>query len=105
MKLRRPTGRAVSGGATIHYPPEEDRDEPGYHAFFVFDPDGFRIEVFCWSPLGSGEGVMETTWNDGHRFSGRVALLTGAGGTLGGAVARVRTRGGLGAGRLPQLAE
>ena len=31
---------------------------------------------------------METQWNDGHRFSGRVALVTGAGGTLGGAVAR-----------------
>ena len=31
---------------------------------------------------------METTWNDGRRFSGRVALVTGAGGTLGGAVAR-----------------
>ena len=31
---------------------------------------------------------MDTTWNDGHRFSGRVALVTGAGGTLGGAVAR-----------------
>jgi 3-oxoacyl-[acyl-carrier protein] reductase len=31
---------------------------------------------------------METAWNDGHRFSGRVALVTGAGGTLGGAVAR-----------------
>lgn len=30
---------------------------------------------------------METTWNDGRRFSGRVALVTGAGGTLGGAVA------------------
>ena len=30
---------------------------------------------------------METIWNDGHRFSGRVALVTGAGGTLGGAVA------------------
>lgn len=30
---------------------------------------------------------METTWNDGHRFSGRVALVTGAGGTLGAAVA------------------
>ncbi len=30
---------------------------------------------------------METTWNDGHRFSGRVVLVTGAGGTLGGAVA------------------
>ena len=31
---------------------------------------------------------MEAAWNDGHRFSGRVALVTGAGGTLGGAVAR-----------------
>lgn len=30
---------------------------------------------------------METTWNDGQRFSGRVALVTGAGGTLGGAIA------------------
>jgi NAD(P)-dependent dehydrogenase (short-subunit alcohol dehydrogenase family) len=34
------------------------------------------------------EGVLKTTWNDGHRFSGRVALVTGAGGTPGGAVAR-----------------
>jgi 3-oxoacyl-[acyl-carrier protein] reductase len=32
--------------------------------------------------------VAEATWNDGHRFSGRVALVTGAGGTLGAAVAR-----------------
>jgi 3-oxoacyl-[acyl-carrier protein] reductase len=31
---------------------------------------------------------VEATWNDGHRFAGRVALVTGAGGTLGGAVAR-----------------
>ena len=31
---------------------------------------------------------MDTTWNDGRRFSGRAALVTGAGGTLGGAVAR-----------------
>jgi 3-oxoacyl-[acyl-carrier protein] reductase len=31
---------------------------------------------------------VAATWNDGHRFSGRVALVTGAGGTLGGAVAR-----------------
>jgi 3-oxoacyl-[acyl-carrier protein] reductase len=31
---------------------------------------------------------VDSTWNDGHRFSGRVALVTGAGGTLGGAVAR-----------------
>jgi 3-oxoacyl-[acyl-carrier protein] reductase len=27
-------------------------------------------------------------WNDGHRFTGRVALVTGAGGALGGAVAK-----------------
>jgi 3-oxoacyl-[acyl-carrier protein] reductase len=33
------------------------------------------------------EVVVDTTWNDGHRFAGRVALVTGAGGTLGGAVA------------------
>jgi glyoxylase I family protein len=43
--------RAVSRGAEIHFPPEEDRDEPGYHAFFVFDPDGIRIEVFSWTPV------------------------------------------------------
>lgn len=30
---------------------------------------------------------MGPIWNDGRRFSGRVALVTGAGGTLGGAVA------------------
>jgi 3-oxoacyl-[acyl-carrier protein] reductase len=30
---------------------------------------------------------MDSTWNDGRRFVGRVALVTGAGGTLGGAVA------------------
>jgi NAD(P)-dependent dehydrogenase (short-subunit alcohol dehydrogenase family) len=37
---------------------------------------------------------VEATWNDGHRFSGRVALVTGAGGTLGGAVARGFSREG-----------
>jgi 3-oxoacyl-[acyl-carrier protein] reductase len=30
---------------------------------------------------------VAANWNDGRRFSGRVALVTGAGGTLGGAVA------------------
>ena len=30
---------------------------------------------------------MDPTWNDGRRFFGRVALVTGAGGTLGGAIA------------------
>jgi catechol 2,3-dioxygenase-like lactoylglutathione lyase family enzyme len=38
--------RAVEMGAKIHFPPEEDRDIPGYWAFFVFDPDGFRVELF-----------------------------------------------------------
>jgi hypothetical protein len=23
--------------------------EPGYYAFFVFDPDGIRVEAFCWA--------------------------------------------------------
>ena len=31
---------------------------------------------------------MGAQWNDGRRFEGRVALVTGGGGTLGGAVAR-----------------
>jgi catechol 2,3-dioxygenase-like lactoylglutathione lyase family enzyme len=40
--------RCVGTGANIHFPPEEDRDVDGYYAFFVFDPDGMRIEVFSW---------------------------------------------------------
>ena len=40
--------RARSTGARIHYPPEFDRDIEDYYAFFVFDPDGIRVEVFCW---------------------------------------------------------
>jgi catechol 2,3-dioxygenase-like lactoylglutathione lyase family enzyme len=40
--------RCLARGARIHFPPEEDRDETGYYAFFVFDPDGMRVEVFCW---------------------------------------------------------
>src|SRR5690349_14974770 len=31
---------------------------------------------------------MGARWNDGRRFEGRVAVVTGGGGTLGGAVAR-----------------
>ena len=42
--------RCVASGAAIHFPPEEDRDEEGYYAFFVFDPDGIRVEVFSWHP-------------------------------------------------------
>jgi catechol 2,3-dioxygenase-like lactoylglutathione lyase family enzyme len=40
--------RCLASGANVHFPPEEDRDEPGYYAFFVFDPDGIRVEVFHW---------------------------------------------------------
>jgi catechol 2,3-dioxygenase-like lactoylglutathione lyase family enzyme len=40
--------RCVARGARIHHPPEEDRDIEDYYALFVFDPDGFRIEVFAW---------------------------------------------------------
>jgi catechol 2,3-dioxygenase-like lactoylglutathione lyase family enzyme len=45
-------GRALAQGAEIHHPPEEDRDVEDYLAFFVFDPDGMRIEVFCWPRAG-----------------------------------------------------
>ena len=41
--------RAQASGGTIHHPPEEDRDEPGYYAFFAFDPDGIRVEIFAWT--------------------------------------------------------
>ena len=44
--------RCQADGARIHFPPEEDRDVDGYFAFFVFDPDGMRIEVFCWPREG-----------------------------------------------------
>ncbi|MDP9227552.1 MAG: VOC family protein [Actinomycetota bacterium] len=40
--------RCLARGAKVHFPPEEDRDVEGYWAFFAFDPDGLRVEVFCW---------------------------------------------------------
>jgi catechol 2,3-dioxygenase-like lactoylglutathione lyase family enzyme len=40
--------RCLASGANVHFPPEEDSDVPGYYAFFAFDPDGIRVEVFCW---------------------------------------------------------
>jgi catechol 2,3-dioxygenase-like lactoylglutathione lyase family enzyme len=42
--------RCLEMGANVHHPPEEDRDEPGYWALFVFDPDGIRVEVAHWTP-------------------------------------------------------
>ena len=38
----------MSARTKIHFPPEEDRDVAGYYAFFAFDPDGMRIEIFSW---------------------------------------------------------
>ncbi len=40
--------RCVEMGANVHHPPEEDNDEPGYWAMFVFDPDGIRLEIAHW---------------------------------------------------------
>jgi catechol 2,3-dioxygenase-like lactoylglutathione lyase family enzyme len=45
--------RSVEAGASIHYPPEPDRDLEGYYAFFAFDPDGIRVEVFSWDEAGA----------------------------------------------------
>jgi lactoylglutathione lyase len=47
--------RSLELGARVHFPPQEDRDEPGYWALFVFDPDGFRVEVAHW-PRDPGAG-------------------------------------------------
>ena len=42
--------RCVALGAEIHFPPQEDRDIPGYWELFVFDPDGLRIEAAYYPP-------------------------------------------------------
>lgn len=39
--------RCLEIGARVHFPPEEDRDLPGYYEMFVFDPDGHRLEIAC----------------------------------------------------------
>lgn len=50
--------RCLSAGATVQSPPEPHyvEDSEDYYAFFAFDPDGIRIEVFCWpsSPYRGG---------------------------------------------------
>ena len=48
--------RCLAQKANIHFPPEEDRDVANYYALFVFDPDGIRIEVFCWPRADEGSG-------------------------------------------------
>jgi glyoxylase I family protein len=52
--------RAVGLGTRIHFPPEEDAGLEEYYAFFVFDPDGLRIEVF-WASQAPAEGSRWTT--------------------------------------------
>ena len=42
--------RCLELGANVHFPPEEDRDIPGYWELFVFDPDGMRVEVAYFPP-------------------------------------------------------
>jgi glyoxylase I family protein len=41
---------ALDMGVSIHFPPEEDKDIPGFYEMFVFDPDGLRIEVAYGPP-------------------------------------------------------
>ena len=41
-------GEYLELGVPIPFPPEEDHDEPGYWAQFLFDPDGMRVEVAHW---------------------------------------------------------
>ena len=42
--------RCLDLGVDVHFPPEEDRDLPGYWELFFFDPDGLRIEVAYYPP-------------------------------------------------------
>jgi catechol 2,3-dioxygenase-like lactoylglutathione lyase family enzyme len=48
--------RCLELGAKVHFPPEEDSDIPGYWALFVFDPDGFRLEIVHWPGEDAYEG-------------------------------------------------
>jgi catechol 2,3-dioxygenase-like lactoylglutathione lyase family enzyme len=52
--------RCAALGAQIHFPPEEDEDLEDYYAFFAFDPDGLRIEVFWAPPPSAGGSRWET---------------------------------------------
>jgi catechol 2,3-dioxygenase-like lactoylglutathione lyase family enzyme len=42
--------RCVELGVDIQFPPQEDRDIPGYWEMFIFDPDGLRIEAAYYAP-------------------------------------------------------
>lgn len=57
--------RCLSMGARIHCSPEEESDLPGYYAFFVFDPDGIRVEVCHWSD------EVRRQWDEGAHLDTR----------------------------------
>lgn len=42
--------RCLELGATIHFPPEDDKDIEEYYEMFVFDPDGIRVEIASAPP-------------------------------------------------------
>ena len=50
---------ASAVGGKIQSPPERHyvEDGTGYYAFFAFDPDGIRIEVFSWPGSPDRGGV------------------------------------------------
>jgi catechol 2,3-dioxygenase-like lactoylglutathione lyase family enzyme len=54
--------RCLDMGARIHCPPEEEPDLPGYYAFFVFDPDGIRVEVDHWADQ------VRQEWDEGQHL-------------------------------------
>jgi catechol 2,3-dioxygenase-like lactoylglutathione lyase family enzyme len=53
--------RCLPIGAEIHHLPEEDARVDDYYAFFVFDPDGIRVEVFCAKTPDSADSRWSIT--------------------------------------------
>jgi glyoxylase I family protein len=53
--------RCQALGARVHFPPEDDGDLEDYYAFFVFDPDGIRVEVFAAKQAKPGQDRWTTT--------------------------------------------
>ena len=47
--------RCLELGVSVHFPPAEDRDIPGYWELFFFDPDGMRIEVAYYPPADASD--------------------------------------------------
>ena len=63
--------RCVGPRRRVHFPARGRRDLEDYYAFFVFDPDGLRIEVF-WAPpparaAAGREGALARDGRPGRR--------------------------------------